>query len=221
MDNDQPHVEVVWYELDDGDAVVDKLASSLADAERRRVERLADPIERRRATVRFARRREILASLRAGPNEPLGPPRWSSSSRHGLGLLAVSSGPRVGVDIEASSEIPDPVRLATSIATDDEAIAMDAATPSERADQVLHLWTRKEAYLKATGEGVGSGVRHVRVPLGRHAWELAFQPNAPHGATWRLYDLDCPRPGYAAALVVELVPAVPRAPHVTITTWPP
>jgi 4'-phosphopantetheinyl transferase superfamily len=197
---DQPRVEVVWYELDESDAVVDKLASSLDDVERHRVERLSDPIERRRTTVRFARRREILASLRLGPDVPTASPRWSSSSRHGLGLLAVSSGPRVGVDIEASSEIPDPVRLAASIATDEEATALDAATPSERADQVLRLWTRKEAYLKATGEGITGGLAHVEVPLDEGHWGTRWCPVGE--PSWFLYDLVCPRPELVAAVVV-------------------
>ena len=57
--------------------------------------------------------------------------------------------------------------------------------PSElRARAFLRFWTRKEAYAKARGEGLGA-TNEIAQPL-----------------DWSLYSLQ-PAPGYVAALVVE------------------
>ena len=66
---------------------------------------------------------------------------------------------------------------------------------------LLVLWTRKEAYLKATGEGIDAGLAHVAAPLDAASWGRRWHPT--EGPAWYLYDLDCPRPALAAALVAR------------------
>ena len=73
--------------------------------------------------------------------------------------------------------------------------------PAERQHALTRLWTRKEAYLKATGEGIGAGVAHVEVPLDRGLWHAPFRP-VPGADGWLLFDLDSPFEGCAAALVI-------------------
>ncbi|MFD5255543.1 4'-phosphopantetheinyl transferase family protein [Streptomyces bobili] len=123
---------------------------------------------------------------------------FSLSHSGGLALLGLASRP-VGVDVE---RVPDP-KLAEE--------ASRALHPSERqqltnmpaairAAAFARCWSRKEAYLKATGEGVSlDALRGVHVGAG-------FDPAQMPG--WRLADVDVPV-GWAAACVVS-APGAPR-----------
>jgi 4'-phosphopantetheinyl transferase len=219
-------VLVAWLDLDRPDAA--DLRAVLSDDERVRVERLATSELQRRAVARLALRRQVLGEQlglapdavqlvrdeqgRLGVRGPGRPLLVSSSSSGDVGVLAVASSPRMGVDVEAASEVVDVDRFARRVATPHEATMLDALDPLARRDALARLWTRKEAYLKATGEGIGGGVAHVEVPIERGLWDAAFRP-VPGGHVWRLYDLDCPVPGFAAALVVAASGVV----HVAIT----
>ena len=85
------------------------------------------------------------------------------------------------------------------VATPLERAALEACTGADLERALLSLWTRKEAYLKATGEGVGPGLQRVEVPLDAVAWATPWCPTDKE--TWYLFDLDCPRDGTAAAVV--------------------
>jgi len=211
-------VLVVWLDLELDRAGTAALGVTLSADERARIARLATEELRRRAVVRLARRRQVLGEhlgVRADDVEllrdahgrhvvegPGGLVMVSSSSSFDVAVLAVASSRRVGVDVESVSEVVDVPRFADRVATDREASVLDALKPEARRGGLARLWTRKEAYLKATGEGIGAGLTHVEVPLDAGLWDAAFHP-VPGGPEWRLYDLDCPIPGYAAALVVE------------------
>jgi 4'-phosphopantetheinyl transferase len=54
----------------------------------------------------------------------------------------------------------------------------------------VRLWARKEALLKATGEGIGAG---LAVPV------LPARRVERQGRTWTITDIEAPR-GYAAAV---------------------
>ncbi|HUD69474.1 MAG TPA: 4'-phosphopantetheinyl transferase superfamily protein [Acidimicrobiales bacterium] len=222
-------VLVVWLDLTIEREGVDALHATLSVEERARVARLATDALQRRAVVRLARRREVLGeSLGIPPvavelaadahgrlvaQAPRGRLVVSSSSSDDVGLLAVASSRQLGADVEATSEVLDAQRFTDRVATPREASALAALDPDERHDTLARLWTRKEAYLKATGEGIGGGVTHVEVPLDKGLWHASFQPLGD-GQAWLIYDLACPIAGFAAALVVE---AGGSPPEITVT----
>jgi 4'-phosphopantetheinyl transferase len=211
-------VDVWWFDLDvDRDAVT-ACAALLGPEESRRVASLATAELRRQMTVRIARRRTVLAEVLGVTAERLDLRREASgrpyvvapdgsrrsvstSSRGDVAVVASSPDHVVGVDVEATSELGSAPRLVERIASVAERIVLENLDQTQRDDAVLRLWTRKEALLKATGEGIGGGLAHLTVPLGA---ELAapFQPHG-RGAWWRCYDLAVPRKGLAAALVVS------------------
>jgi 4'-phosphopantetheinyl transferase len=211
-------VTVVWLDLDAGRDDVAAMRAVLADDEAIRVDHLATELLRRRATVRLARRRQVLADL-LGTGAPdvvistdqrdrlraAGGGRTilvSASSSEGMGLLGITDGLHLGVDVEAVGELANERGFIARVATPREAAVLERLDGDERRRCLSRLWTRKEAYLKATGEGITDGVAHVDVPLDDGSFDAAFRPIVG-GDEWRLFHLRCPREGFTAALVVE------------------
>lgn len=211
-------VDVRWIDLDVERSEVDSCAALLTDADVARVGALATDELRRRATVRLGRRREMLAEVLGVEvglvdlrREPSGRPyalgadgtriSVSASSRGSLAVVACAPGLDVGVDVEADDELGDAPRLVEAIASSSERAVIDSLDAASRRHALVVLWTRKEAVLKATGEGVGGGLSHLTVPLDAGADGVAFR-TGDDAQWWRLYDLECPRDGLAAALVV-------------------
>jgi 4'-phosphopantetheinyl transferase len=76
----------------------------------------------------------------------------SHSGRH-VGL-AVASAP-VGLDVEDARSLgPTPEASAMHLLSPDERIAFDRLGAADRRGSLLTYWTRKEAILKATGQGL-------------------------------------------------------------------
>jgi 4'-phosphopantetheinyl transferase len=211
-------IGVFWLDLDADDERLDIVERSLSPDERARVGRLSSPL-RRRATVRFVWRRMILSEVCGiGPTDLRirthagGKPyavdlsgdtvEFSTSHCGDLGLIAVARHRVVGVDVESASELFGSPRVTSWVASGHEVMEIDEMTRANRPSALLRLWTRKEAYLKATGEGIGDGLRHVRVPLGEVVEGAAFSP-IEHGPEWLMYSIETPRADLEAALVIS------------------
>lgn len=125
-----------------------------------------------------------------------GEPRFNLSHSAGLGLLAVALNQEVGVDIERLDRVVDYANIAARFFAPEEAAALRALPAASQARGFYNGWTRKEAYIKARGQGLA-------IPLDSFTVSLApGEPprlDGPSGAS--LYALE-PGPGYAAALVV-------------------
>jgi phosphopantetheinyl transferase len=119
-------------------------------------------------------------------------------------LLAVGSGVELGVDIERIRRLEDLDAFARSALSERERaflVERERAFPGAREEprELLRLWTRKEALLKATGAGLRIAPSAVDV----------LDPEALPG--WRAVDLVAEE-GYAAAIAVgagvkRIVPA--------------
>ncbi|MDG4863095.1 4'-phosphopantetheinyl transferase superfamily protein [Streptomyces sp. T-3] len=109
-----------------------------------------------------------------------------SHTRGGLALLGFADRP-VGVDIEARPG-PEAVEDAALALHEEEQAALAALSPDDRTDAFSRCWTRKEAYLKGTGEGLGGvGALQTLVgtgpePLPVPGWEITDVP-VPEGFT--------------------------------------
>ncbi len=123
-----------------------------------------------------------------------------------LALLAVSAGARVGVDVERWHRHTEHLELAEHFFSADERQALRALA-SHDADLVAGFfaaWSRKEAYLKATGTGITQGLDHFSVSLtpGEPARLIGDARDPSAAERWYLAALDA-GPEYSAALVAE------------------
>lgn len=77
--------------------------------------------------------------------------------------VAVVRGAPVGVDVERVTPGLDVEALASEVLGDDERDALDRLAARDRPRGLLTYWTRKEALLKATGDGLRVAMRGVAV----------------------------------------------------------
>jgi 4'-phosphopantetheinyl transferase len=119
--------------------------------------------------------------------------RFSVAHAARLGAVAMTDGREVGVDVESISPARASLRIADAFFSPREAAVLRRLPVSSRARAFFTYWTRKEAYLKATGEGL-SGLEDVDLARGASGWwlsDLALAKGyaaavAVHGAECRL-----------------------------------
>jgi 4'-phosphopantetheinyl transferase len=80
--------------------------------------------------------------------------RFNVSDSGGLALIAVGSGRAIGVDIEKVRPLPDFLDIARHFFSAREVQAILAVSEDKRQEAFFACWTRKEAFLKATGIGL-------------------------------------------------------------------
>jgi 4'-phosphopantetheinyl transferase len=161
------------------------LVGLLDDGERARAAARSGTSARRYVVAHAARRLAVAAHVGCPPAAvgfaapgPHGQPRLAIDGVHvslshsgGYALVAVSSGAAVGVDIE----VHRPRRigaLAPRCLSPAELDAWRAVPPGARAGDFYRLWVRKEALLKATGEGLAR-LREVTATPAPAGWTIA------------------------------------------------
>ncbi|WP_020568326.1 4'-phosphopantetheinyl transferase family protein [Neolewinella persica] len=82
------------------------------------------------------------------------PLSFNVSHAGGYGLLGFTSGPPLGVDLEKADESIEIERLASRFFSPTEAAAVLALPPTDQVAAFFRTWTRKEAFIKAHGEGL-------------------------------------------------------------------
>jgi len=130
--------------------------------------------------------------------------RFNASHSHELDLLALTAGRAIGVDVEYVRHDMDHESIARDFFARAEVTALAALPGAARAEAFFACWTRKEAYVKARGEGLSLPLDefHVSLAPGEPAALLGVAGDPEAAARWSLRQLD-PGPGYTAALAVE------------------
>jgi 4'-phosphopantetheinyl transferase len=215
LDSNEVHI---WRASLDVDSTVrDRLCAVLSAAEQERAARFAFARDRDRYAVARAILRQLLGGyLRERPQDvvfetlPDGKPivaatgripgvRFNISHSHQFALFAFCLEYELGIDIE---------KIKPEVAF--EGIENHYFSPKERAELktlprdlrpegFFLCWTRKEAYVKARGEG-------LKVPL--ESFSVSLTPGNPavlqssDEQRWSLYSLD-PTAGFVGALAAE------------------
>jgi 4'-phosphopantetheinyl transferase len=121
-----------------------------------------------------------------------------------VAVVAAGWGRALGVDVEQWRPLPDLAALAARSFAPRERAALDALPERERPPAFFRCWTRKEAFIKATGEGLAHALEAFVVTLtaDEPARFLDIDGDPAALARWTLHDLQPPS-GYAGALVTE------------------
>lgn len=132
------------------------------------------------------------------------PLQFNVSHSHGMALYAITLKARVGVDLEKMRSLRDVEQLTRRFFAEREAELISQLYGDAQQQAFFNAWTRKEAFLKATGHGLAYELNQVEVSLlpGEPAQLLRIPGEEKTSHAWWLQALE-PLPGYAAALVVE------------------
>lgn len=109
-------------------------------------------------------------------------------------VLAVTRDNAVGIDIEQLSRKRDWLGIAEHYFHSSEVDALNALPEAQQHDYFFRLWTLKEAYLKARGTGISTGLDKAAFQLDRgrvraqFAPELAVEPSEWHFFNYQLGD---------------------------------
>jgi 4'-phosphopantetheinyl transferase len=209
----------LWCVPLDRDAVrLDVCRAMLDGAERERHDRYRFDVHRDRFALRRGALREILgrylgcepAAVRfavgpAGrPEIPGAPLRFNLSDSDDLALLGVTREVDLGVDVERVVEIPDRDAVAARFFSPAELVEYRAVPEDSKLLAFYLTWTRKEAWLKARGVGLGPDLASfdVTVAPGSPARLLRVAGEDDEPLRWMLCS-EVPRAGFVAAVAAR------------------
>jgi len=141
---------------------------------------------------------------RVAPRPPVGNLCFNLAHSEDLALYAISRGRRIGVDLEHLRPGLADDRVTDSVFAPREVAALHSLPPRDQERAFFACWTRKEAYVKARGEGLVMPLDAFEVSLlPGDPPALLSMPGDPAEVTrWSLYELNL-GPDYAATLAVE------------------
>jgi 4'-phosphopantetheinyl transferase len=199
---------VVWIaRLSESREAVSMLDALLDDSERERAGRFRFPDDRARFTIGRAMARKALghflqrepASIsftrteRGRPVLPRHELAFNISHARDFIAVGVAKDARVGIDIECVDRKIDLMGLVERILSERDFRAFATLPEEEKLAAFFRVWTRKEAYLKARGEGISEGLQSITVSFGADAISTITDTRDEAGAAkWRLHALPVP-----------------------------
>jgi 4'-phosphopantetheinyl transferase len=176
-------IEVVVAHLDAGPDAVRALAALLSEDERQRAGRFVFARDRRRFTVARGLLRRLLGErLGVSPGSVelvygrRGKPALAQSFAgaglgfnvshcNGVAVYGFTRGAEIGIDVETVRALPDADEIAARAFSRRENEAYLALDPRDRPLGFFNCWTRKEAFVKALGDGLRHGLDRFDVSL--------------------------------------------------------
>lgn len=118
-----------------------------------------------------------------------------------IAAVAVTAGCGIGIDLEQVRTLPDLEQIAERFLCSDEAAEIHSLPAGEREKAFFTCWTRKEAYVKATGVGLSKPLKsfHITVKPDAPAKLVLLEHETTSSKSWTLHDLRL-APGYAGAV---------------------
>ncbi|MGO8698131.1 MAG: 4'-phosphopantetheinyl transferase family protein [Limisphaerales bacterium] len=119
-------------------------------------------------------------------------------------MLAITRADAIGIDVERIRPLIEADHLVARFFSARENAVFHDLPPAQKPVAFFNLWTRKEAWLKATGQGIGDLLHAVEVSFlpGEPARFLSLPEDAQATASWILHELEPPS-GFVAALAIS------------------
>jgi 4'-phosphopantetheinyl transferase len=138
------------------------------------------------------------------PTDGKGKLCFNLAHSNGLALIGVTREREIGVDFEYIRPIANAEQIVQSFFSPREIAMLQSVPRDQKLTAFFNCWTRKEAYVKATGDGLAQPLNQFSVSLApcEPAKLLAVAADAREVSRWCIQSLT-PAPGYVAAVVVE------------------
>ena len=128
-----------------------------------------------------------------------GPQFNASHAGDWFALALTDEGPEIGVDIEHVHRLDDMLSMARHFFAPAEAHRLLTIAEAQRTRSFFECWTRKEAVIKATGEGVSRPLDSFEVAFGPGATPALLRIDQDLNPGWQMTSFE-PAPEYLAAL---------------------
>ena len=214
------------------DVRLEELALTLSEDERARAERFRFDRDRRRFIASRGLLREVLGRLLGAKADRLAfaytargkPVLAAPASGHylhfnvahsdSLAVYATAWEYEVGIDIERLRPIEGAEAIASRFFSERELAQWRSVPSRQRMEAFFNCWTRKEACLKATGDGISELLSQIEVSLvPGHPPRLFNMAGDPRAATRWLLESLTPAPTYLGTV------AVPQGAHLETHCW--
>ncbi len=130
--------------------------------------------------------------------------RFNVAHSHDLAIYAFTRGVEIGVDVEMIREGPAEERIPERFFSGRETEAIRGLPAEQQREAFFRCWTRKEAFLKATGKGITFGLDQFCVSVApgepSRLVETFYEPD--EAASWSIYEIEPGWP-YLGALALR------------------
>jgi len=132
------------------------------------------------------------------------PIQFNLAHSQNLALIAVTRGRDIGVDVEAMRPMTELKEIARRFFSPAEAERLEKVPEADQVRAFFTCWTRKEAYIKATGLGISAGLDKFEVSFSPHDPPALLRHYAdPHEpGQWTLFHLE-PAAGFIGAIAAR------------------
>ncbi len=114
---------------------------------------------------------------------------FNMSHSEGLTAIAIVGSGRCGIDVEYYRQLPNIEEMARICLSPPERASLSSAGGPEHLN-FLNWWARKEAFTKATGEGLNAPLTEIDInPYLRGILESNKQSVPEHSTGWQIFDL--------------------------------
>jgi 4'-phosphopantetheinyl transferase len=211
------HVSFVALDVDDEELAA--CEAVLSPAEHARAVALGGALRRRFAVARGNLRRVVGTFLSREPESlgfeygphgkpELSPERGGSNVRFNLAhsrdlaVIALTQHRRIGVDVEYTERRTRFDQVSARYFTSAEREQLNQFPEDRRRHEFFRVWTRKEAYMKARGEGISQYLRLAEVTVGGTDPRIVRLGTSEQAGQWTLSDIEAPA-GFVGAVAVE------------------
>jgi 4'-phosphopantetheinyl transferase len=140
--------------------------------------------------------------------------RFNQSDSGDLVAFAFTAGCEIGIDIEEVRPVSDLENVVANVFTPREIVELCRIDPSLQQEAFFAIWTRKEAYVKALGDGLFIPTDSFRVTVcpGAQAPHVFFDQHPETVRDWQLHSFH-PAAGYLGTIAYR---GLRRSMHI----WP-
>ena len=201
LELDVAYIDVWRSQIDLPESEIEKYAQTLSEQEQERAAKFTFPDKYEEYVVSRGLLRKALGHvLKQAPsgfqfdytsskkpylsrkynNRPIS---FNVSHSHGQALVAISVDRNIGIDIEKIRPDVEYEKLAKRFFSEAEHAAIMLLPLGERVAAFFATWTRKEAFVKATGKGIAFGLSEFDVNI------LPYEPPAMLVTRWNPADV--------------------------------